>query len=171
MSEEKRKSQNSKTEKNIKSNVDSRTNKKSNSKSKQKKKGKGGLELFRKGLKDSSGFMWGLFVNLLIAYLIIKLFSLSFNFAYDVFSDTAYKPASDKVVVVNIPADSSALQIGEVREENGIIKNKHVFWAKVKIKGYGPMLKHGKFGLSGAMTYDQIFEEICENNKSTEEDQ
>lgn len=35
-------------------------------------------ENLRKGLKNSSGFMFSLFVNILIVFLIVKLFTYSF---------------------------------------------------------------------------------------------
>ena len=47
-------------------------------------------ENLRKGLKNSSGFMFSLFVNILIVFLIVKLFTYSFNFAYGVFGNVAY---------------------------------------------------------------------------------
>lgn len=135
-----------------------------------KKQNRQGAELLRKSLKDSSGFAWGLLVNLVIAFLIIELFSKSFNFAYDIFSNTAYQPMNEKAVVVNIPADSSILEIGEALEDAKVIESKYVFFAKVKIKGYGSILMSGKFGLSPSMTYDEIFKIICKKTVSEEEE-
>lgn len=137
-------------------------------KKKQKKKKKNSEELVRKGLKRSAGFTWSLMINVLIVFIVIKIFSYSFNFTYSVFGDTAKTPGSKEFVVVEIPADSSILQIGEALEDNGIIKDKFVFFAKVKIKGYSDKIRNGKFGLSASMTYNEILDVIC--NISNEEE-
>ena len=123
----------------------------------------------RKGLKRSSGFMFGLFVNILIVFLIVKLFTYSFNFAYGVFGKVANPPGSQEYIVVDIPADSSIMEIGQALQDADIIEDKYVFYAKVKVKGYGTKITSGKFHLSASMTYDEILKIIC-NIQDTDED-
>lgn len=123
----------------------------------------------RKGLKRSSGFMFGLFVNILIVFLIVKLFTYSFNFAYGVFGKVANHPGSQEYIVVDIPADSSIMEIGQALQDADIIEDKYVFYAKVKVKGYGTKITSGKFHLSASMTYDEILNIIC-NIQDTDED-
>lgn len=139
-----------------------------NTNSKKKKK-KNADEMVRKAFKRSSGFMWGLLVNVVIVFLIIKLFSYSFNFAYAVFGKTARNPASRDYKLIEIQADSSIMQIGEALEDAEIIKDKYVFWAKVKVKGYGDKIEAGKYTLCASMTYDEILDKICHIEKKTEE--
>ena len=115
----------------------------------------------RKGLKNSSGFMFGLFVNVLIVFLIVKLFTYSFNFAYGVFGEVANHPGSQEYIVVDIPADSSIMEIGKALQDADIIEDKYVFYAKVKVKGYGTKISSGKFHLSSGMTYDEILKILC----------
>lgn len=123
----------------------------------------------RKGLKRSSGFMFGLFVNILIVFLIVKLFTYSFNFAYGVFGKVANHPGSQEYIVVDIPADSSIMEIGQALQDADIIEDKYVFYVKVKVKGYGTKITSGKFHLSASMTYDEILNIIC-NIQDTDED-
>lgn len=139
------------------------TNKKTGTKQStvSKKKQKNTEELVRKGLKKSAGFTWSLLVNVVIVFLIVKLFSYAFNFAYSVFGNVSMSPGSTEYIVVEIPADSSILQIGEALEDAEIIEDKLVFFAKVKVKGYSDKIRSGKFGLSASMTYDEILEIIC----------
>lgn len=126
-------------------------------------------EKIRKGLKHSAGFTWTLLINVLIVYIVIKLFSYSFNFAYSVFADVACDPSSKEYIVIEIPADSSSLDIGKTLEDRGIIENKYVFMAKVRIKKYGNLITPGKYGLSASMTYDEIIDVICHIEKEEEE--
>lgn len=134
-----------------------------------KKRTKSTEELVRKGLKKSAGFTWSLLINVIIVFLVVKLFSYSFNFAYSVFGDVAMSPGSTEYIVVEIPADSSILQIGEALEKAEIIEDKFVFFAKVKVKGYSDKIRSGKFGLCASMTYDEILEIICNVHVDEEE--
>lgn len=126
-------------------------------------------EIVRKGLKHSAAFTFSLLVNIVIVFIIIRLFSYSFNFAYSVFGDVAKDPTGKEYAVIEIPADSSTLQIGKALEDNGIIEDKYVFFAKVRIKKLGGKIKAGKYGLSSSMTYGEIINLICGINEEEEE--
>lgn len=128
---------------------------------KKTKKKKNADEIVRKAFKRSSGFMWSLLVNIVIVFLIIKLFSYSFNFAYGVFGKTCLDPGATKYKSVEISADSSIMDIGRALEDAEIIKDKYVFWAKVKVKGYGDKIVAGNYPLCASMTYDDILILIC----------
>lgn len=123
----------------------------------------------RKGLKHSAGFAGSLLINVLIVFFIIKIFAYAFNFTYSVFGNVCKSPGDTEYVVVEIPADSSILEIGQALEDGEIIDDKYVFFAKVKVKGYGDKIKTGKFGLSASMNYDEILQIICELETEEEE--
>lgn len=137
------------------------TSKNASAKKKARQKARQKEERLRKGLKNSSGFMFGLFVNVLIVFLIVKLFTYSFNFAYGVFGSVANHPGSQDYIVVDIPQDASILEIGSALEDADIIEDKYVFFAKVKVKGYGNKLTSGKYHLCSGMTYDEILQILC----------
>lgn len=136
---------------------------------KKKRKKKGTDEVVRKAFKRSSGFMFSLLVNIIIVFCVVKVFTFSFNFVYTVFGNAALDPGSKEYKVIEIKADSSALQIGEALEEGGIIEDKYVFFAKVKVKGYGNKIVAGNYGLSPAMTYGEILDIICHIEDKNEE--
>lgn len=146
------------------------SNNKSTSKKKVNKK-QDTEEIIRRSLKNSTGFMGSLLVNVIIVFFVIKLFVYSFNFAYSVFGDVCKSPGDKEFVVVEVPADSSILQIGEALEKAEIIDDKLVFFAKVKVKGYSDKIRSGKFGLSPSMTYDEILDVLCGINDEKEEEQ
>ncbi len=144
--------------------------------SKGKKKKKSSIEQvlapnnIRKGLKHSAGFTGSLLINVLIVFCIIKVFSYAFNFTYSVFGDVCKSPGDTNYVVVEIPADATILEIGQALVDGEIIEDKYVFFAKVKVKGYGDRIKPGKFGLSASMNYDEILEIICDLDSDEEEE-
>lgn len=123
----------------------------------------------RKGLKHSAGFTGSLLINVLIVFMVIKVFSYAFNFTYSIFGNVCKSPGDTEYVVVEIPADSSILEIGQALEDGGVIDDKYVFFAKVKVKGYGDRIKTGKFGLSASMNYDEILTIICDIDAEEEE--
>lgn len=124
----------------------------------------------KKGLKHSAGFTGSLLINILIVYFIIKIFAYSFNFTYSVFGNVCKYPGATEYVVIEIPADATILEIGQALKDGEIIDDKYVFFAKVKVKGYGDKIKSGKFGLSASMTYDEILEVICDLGTEEEEE-
>lgn len=140
------------------------------SKTTKKKKKKDTADIVRKGLKKSSGFTWGLLVDLVIVFIVIKAFSYTFNFAYSVFGDVCADPVSREYKVIEIPADSTILEIGDALEKNEIIEDKYVFYVKVKVKGYGDKIKTGKYGLSASMSYGEILDIICDIDTEEEEE-
>ncbi len=137
--------------------------------SKKKKQKKSTDELVKIGIGKSMGFTGGLLINVVIVFLVIKVFSFSFDFAYSVFGDVAKEPSSREYVIIEIPADSSILQIGEALEDGGVIDNKYAFFLKVKIKDYGSKIVPGKYGLSPSMTYQEILNIICDIEVEEEE--
>ena len=130
-------------------------------KSKTKKKKISPEEKARKALKHSSSFFFNMLVNVVIVYFVVKIFAFSFDFTYSVFGDVALDPGQTKYEVVEIPADSSIMKIGETLEEQNIIESKYVFFVKVKVKGCGDKIKAGKYGLSSCMSCGEILEVIC----------
>ena len=119
------------------------------------------LNRVRHGVRSSAGFMFSLFINVLIVYALVKMFSYSFHFGYGLFGKVAKSPASNQYVVVNIPADSTALQIGDALQKADIIDDKYIFFAKIKIMKLGGRLSSGEFHLSPSMTYDEIIDVLC----------
>lgn len=138
--------------------------------SKKRKSAREKENAIRKGLKHSSGFTFSLFVNIVIVLVIIKLFMYAFNFAYGVFGDVAYHPTATEYVIVDVPADSSILQIGRALEDAEVIEDPFVFYAKVKIKKYGDQIVSGKYHLSASMTTQEILNIICHIETTTEEE-
>lgn len=135
-----------------------------------KKKKKNADEIARKAFKRSSRFAFGLLVNVVIVFLAVKVFSGAFNFAYGVFGNVSCDPLDNEYKLIEISADSSIMDIGGALEDSGIIESKYVFYAKVKVKGYGDKIVAQKYSLSPSMSYDEILNTICHINTDDEEE-
>ena len=72
-------------------------------------------------LKTALYYSVELLVDVLIVYVFIKAFALSFNFAYDVFHDSAKNPGDRNYVVVKIEPYSSTSKIADQLYDAGVI--------------------------------------------------
>lgn len=72
-------------------------------------------------------------------------------------------PDNDKVKNVEIPIGSSVSGIGQVLEENGIIKDARVFKYYVKLKNESGFMA-GTYELAPAMTLGQVISELKTGN-------
>ncbi len=113
----------------------------------------------------------GLLINILIFYAFIKTFTIAFTFSYEVFGDGCKNPGATSVEVVTILPDSSSSDIADELYDKGIIENKYVMIAKMKIGSYGGKIKAGKYGLSASMNYSEILDTISGLNSSDDEDE
>jgi hypothetical protein len=105
-------------------------------------------------------YSFQLLVDVVILYAFIRAFSMSYNFAHDVFYDSAKNLKSKDYAVVRIEPDSSTKLVATQIYEAGLIKNKYVLMAKIKISGAGGEIKAGTYSLSQAMTYNEIIKVI-----------
>ena len=88
-------------------------------------------------LKTALYYSVELLVDVLIVYVFIKAFALSFNFAYDVFHDSAKNPGDRNYVVVKIEPYSSTSKISDQLYDAGVIENKYVMILRMKVGEYG----------------------------------
>ena len=121
-------------------------------------------------LKTALYYSVELLVDVLIVYVFIKAFALSFNFAYDVFHDSAKNPGDRNYVVVKIEPYSSTSKIADQLYDAGVIENKYVMILRMKVGEYGDKIKPGKYGLSASMTYEEILGVITGSAKTEEEE-
>ncbi|MBQ7755932.1 MAG: endolytic transglycosylase MltG [Oscillospiraceae bacterium] len=75
----------------------------------------------------------------------------------------------DVSITINIPKGSDSNDITELLYKNGIIENKTLFKATLKIKKAGGSLKPGDIILSPSMGYDSVIAELCRIRESFEQ--
>lgn len=121
-------------------------------------------------LKTALYYAIELLVDVLIIYAFVKAFSISFSFGYDVFHDSAKNPGDRKYVMVTIEPYSSNGKICDALYDAGVIENKYVMMARIKIGGIYDKIKPGSYGLSASMTYEEILGVITGNASVDAED-
>ncbi len=111
-------------------------------------------------LKTSLFYAIQILVDIIILLILVKGFSMAYGFSYSVFNDSAKNPASTEYKVITILDGDSTSKISEKLEKEGIIDNKYVMMAKIKVGSYGSKIKSGQYGLSPSMTYNEIIKII-----------
>ena len=109
-------------------------------------------------LKSAMVYTLTLFIDVLIVYFIVRSFSISFDFSYNVFSDSAKDPGAVTYVTVEIKKDASSMDIAKAVYKAGVIKNKYVMAAKLTLGKYGNEIKPGNYRLSASMSYNTIID-------------
>ena len=109
-----------------------------------------------KRLRVALYYSFQLLVDVLIVLLFVKAFTISFNFSHDVFHDSAKDLKSREYMTVTIEPDSSTSTVSSLLYESGVIKNKYVMMAKIKLGEVGPDIKPGNYKLSPSMRYSEI---------------
>ena len=121
-------------------------------------------------LKTALYYSIELLVDVLIIYVFVRAFSISFAFGYDVFHDSAKNPGDRNYVMVTIEPYSSTGKISDALYEAGVIENKYVMMMRIKVGEYYDKIKPGSYGLSASMTYEEILGVITGNATTNAED-
>ena len=101
-------------------------------------------------------------VTIVVAYLIIlfiyKFAILSYDFGYRVFAEDAIDREPGISMTVTIADGKSVMQIGELLEERGLIRNARIFYFQEMFSDYKGKMRSGEFDLNTAMTPFEMIE-------------
>lgn len=109
-----------------------------------------------KGMKKILRFAVGLLINVCILLILVKAFSMSFSFAYDVFATCCKDSTDTQVVAVEILPDSSIKEVCETLDEAGVVKNPYALMVKIRIGSYAAKIKPGTYEIAPSYTNDEI---------------
>ena len=126
-------------------------------------------------LKTALYYAVELLIDVALILIIVRGFSTSFSFAHDVFYDRAMTPGSNELVTVKIEDGFTTSSVAESLVDAGVINNKYVMVAKIKVGEYGNKIVEGTYALSPGMTSNQILAIIThqidmEDEEEEEED-
>lgn len=120
-----------------------------------------------RSMKKVLRFMFGLLINVCILFALVKIFSSSYEFAYDVFATTCKDAGDSKVVSVEILPDSTTMDICNALDEAGVIKNKYAFMLRLRIGEYGAKIMPGTYDLAPSYTNKEIIEVLTGESNTT----
>ena len=83
-------------------------------------------------MKKILRFLFGLFINVCILFILVKAFSYSYDFAYQVFATRAADPGSNRKATIQITQDEPLLDVADSLKTAEVIKDKYAFILKVR---------------------------------------
>ncbi len=113
-----------------------------------------------------------LLIVLVILSFIYKLGFQAYDFGYRVFAEEAMSGEPGRDIEVNIPQGSSAIDIGEILETRGLIRDKRLFFVQERLSEYHGKLSPGEYTFNTSQTARDMMEIMAEEDseEDTEED-
>ena len=109
-------------------------------------------------------------ILILIVYALFVFGRHAYDFGFQVFAGETVADPPGKEVAVTITDDMSVMEIGELLENKGLIKDAKVFWVQEKLSKYSGKLKKGNYILTTAQDADEMLEELAQETEAQTEE-
>lgn len=118
------------------------------------------------------GMIFKVSLWIIIIVAVYKCAIYGYSFGYDIFADTPMSAESTAVTVsVAIVEGKSNMEIGELLEEKGLIRDAKVFYARVLLSDYKDGIRPGIYDLSTDMTTEEMLKIISTDPNKVEEEE
>ena len=112
---------------------------------------------------------FSILVALLIVMGLVKLGNYCYDFGYRVFTESPVDAEPGRDVVLQIGADMSELEIGELLEEKGLIRDQLLFYVQLKLSAYSGKLNPGVYTLNTSMDARDMISVMAAKQEETTE--
>lgn len=117
--------------------------------------------------------VFGTVLKVVIAVLVIvfvyKAAVTAYDYGYRVFQEEPVSASPGMDVTVEITVGKSALQIGEILERKGLIRDARLFYIQNLLSHYKDELKPGVYTLNTSMTPEEMMEIMSAEPEGIEE--
>ena len=112
-------------------------------------------------------------IALLVIVFIYRAALVAYDYGYRIFQEEPMTAEPGRDVTVEITMGKSALQIGELLEQSGLIRDARLFYIQNLLSRYKDKLKPGVYTLNTSMTMEEMMEvlasdSVAEGAESTE---
>ncbi|MCR5486031.1 MAG: endolytic transglycosylase MltG [Lachnospiraceae bacterium] len=110
---------------------------------------------------------------LVAVFILVKRVCLTaYDYGFRVFSETPVTVGEGMDRTVEIPMGSSALDIGEILQESGLVRDSKLFFIQETLSSYRGDLKPGTYTLNTSMTAEEMMEVMSgrEEKEDSEEE-
>ena len=112
-------------------------------------------------------FIFGLVISIVIMMLVYRFALDAYDFGYRIFAETPVSPEPGLTMSVAIVEGKSVMEIGEILEGKGLIRDAYLFYLTEMFSTYHKKLQPGVYELSTAMTPEEMMAVMAAN--ATEE--
>ena len=132
----------------------------------------GRVWLLRMNTKQMITAVGGMLLKVLVAILVIvgvyKGATIGYEYGYRIFQEPAMTESPGVDIQVDITMGKTALEIGEVLEQHGLVRDKYIFYVQNLLSNYKDELQPGSYVLNTSMTAQEMME-IMSADDDTEE--
>ncbi len=106
-----------------------------------------------------------------VCVIIKKVCVLSYEYGYRVFSEAPITEGEGVDKDIEIPMGSSALEIGEILQKSGLIRDSKLFFIQELLSSYRGDLKPGTYTLNTSMTAEEMMRVMSGEAAKEEEEE
>lgn len=107
---------------------------------------------------------------LFICSLIYKGALMAYDYGYRVFTESPVSVGEGRTISVEIKDDQSAMDIGKMLKQKGLIRDERIFYLQELLSEYHDKEVPGIYDLSTAMTAEEMLAVISPDSESTDEE-
>ena len=111
----------------------------------------------------------GIAIAMFLIMTLIKLSGQAYEFGYRIFAEEPMTPAPGLTISVAIVEGKSAMDIGQILEEKGLVRSAYLFYFQELLSDYHGRLQPGIYSLSTSMTPEEMMEIMSTVPEETEE--
>ena len=107
------------------------------------------------------------FTVLLFVIAVYGLYELglkSYNYGYRIFAEPPMSVGEGKDRLVQVKDSMSEMEIAEMLEEKGLIRDRFLFVLQLKVSGYSGKLKAGPYTLNTSMTAEEMLQVMSQED-------
>lgn len=123
----------------------------------------------RRAFMSIAAMLVRLFIVLVLVSFIYKLGFNAYDFGYRIFAEEPITGEPGRNIDVTIPMGSSAMEIGEILENSGLIRDKKLFFLQERLSEYHGKLAPGEYTLNTSQTAQDMMEIMAEEEESSTE--
>lgn len=116
-----------------------------------------------------AGTIFRLAILAVCVLVISKAGKYAYDFAYRIFTEEPMSAAPGRDVAITIVQGDSLMDVCEMLEEKGLVRDAKLTWIQKKVSVYDNDIKPDFYTLNTSMTADEMFEIIA--GRSSEEDE
>lgn len=103
-----------------------------------------------------AGAIFRLVVAIAVVYLIYQGAEICYDYGYRIFTEPAVSSGEGRTITVTITESMSPLEIGELFESRGLVRDAKLFTMQYYLSEYTKDVGAGTFELSTAMTAEEM---------------
>jgi UPF0755 protein len=102
----------------------------------------------------------------LIVYAIYRGAIIAYDYGYRVFTEPAVSLGEGRAVTVAVTQSMSAIDIGRLFEEKGLVREADLFAVQYLLSEYREDMRPGIFELRTSMTADEMLQEMAKQSRA-----